>query len=326
MRIAITGASGHVGANVSRMLLEKKDVDLRLLQHRHSKAIEGLNAEVIHGDLEKPETLEPFCKDVDVIIHLAAKISIGNNSFESLKEVNLDGTRNLVNAAKKAGVRRFIHFSTIHVFEHAPPDEEMDESRPLIKDSPLAYEVTKSMADEWVLQQQSEDFDVIILNPTAIIGPFDFEPSLQGSFIIRLYNNALPGLVPGGYDWVDVRDVCKAAISAINKGKPGERYFLSGHYVSVVDFANILSEVSGKKIKKTVLPLWLAYMGVPFIKLWSKLRNEEPLYTNQSLSILQSGNKKISSIKAKNDLDFEPRPIAETLKDTLEWFKENNYI
>ncbi len=326
MKIAITGASGHVGANLSRMLLEKKDLELRLLQHHHGEALEGLNAEIIHGDLEKPETLEPLCKDANVVIHAAAKISIGNNSFESLKEVNLDGTRNLVNAAKKVGVKRLIHFSTIHVFEHAPEDEEMDESKPLIKTSPIPYEMTKSMADKWVLEQQSDDFEVIILNPTAIIGPFDFQPSLQGAFIIRLYNNSLPGLVPGGYDWVDVRDVAQAAIAAITKGKPGERYFLSGHYVSVVDFARILSEVSGKKIKKTVLPLWLAYVGVPFIKLWSKFRNEEPLYTNQSLSILQSGNKKISNKKAGKDLGFNPRPIADTLKDTLDWFKENNYI
>ncbi|NOX86789.1 MAG: NAD-dependent epimerase/dehydratase family protein [Chlorobi bacterium] len=325
MRIAITGASGHVGANLSRMLLEK-NMDLRLLVHRQRKAIEGLDVEIVQGDLEKPETLEPFCKDVDVIIHLAAKISIGNNSFASLKEVNFDGTENLVNAAKKAGVKRFIHFSTIHAFEHAPLDEEMDESRPMIKASHIPYEMTKSMADEWVLQQQSDDFDVIILNPTAIIGPFDFQPSLQGAFIIRLYKGALPGLVPGGYDWVDVRDVAGAARAAITKGKPGERYFLSGHYASVVDFANILSEVSGKRIKKTVLPLWLAYMGVPFIRLWSKMRDQEPLYTQQSLSILQSGNKKISNKKAGKDLGFNPRPLSDTLKDTLDWFMENNYI
>jgi len=326
MKIAITGASGHIGANLTRMLLGKKDVELRLLQHHHSKAIEGLNAEIFHGDLEKPETLEPLCKDADIVIHLAAKISIKTNSFESLKEVNLEGTRSLVSVAKKAGVKRFIHFSTIHVFEHAPDNEIMDESKPMIENSPLPYEITKSMADKWVLQQQSDDFEVIILNPTSIIGPFDFQPSLQGEFIIRLYNNALPGLVPGGYDWVDVRDVAGAAIAAITKGTPGERYFLSGHYITVSDFAKSMEEVTGKKIIKRVFPLWLAYLGVPFIKLWSKIRNEEPLYTNQSLSILQSGNKKISNQKARKELDFNPRPLTETLRDTLDWFKKNNYI
>lgn len=325
MKIAITGANGHVGANLVRMLLAE-GMNLRLLQHHQHQAIDGLDTEVVTGDLNDPGSLEPFCKNIDVVIHLAAKISIGHNSFDSLFRINVDGTKNLVRAAKNAGVKRFIHFSSIHALQHAPLDEIMDESKPLATGSTLAYEHTKALADEWILSQQADNFDVIILNPTAIVGPNDFQPSLQGNFIIRLYKGTLPGLVPGGYDWVDVRDVCEATRSAISHGKGGERYILSGHFVTIVEFADLVAGVTGKKIKKPVLPLWLAYVGVPFIYLWSELRGQEPLYTKQSLFILQSGNRKISNLKARKELGFNPRPLSETLKDTLDWFKENKYI
>ncbi len=325
MKIAITGANGHVGANLVRMLLAE-GMQLRLLQHHQHQAIDGLDAEVVTGNLNDPASLDIFCKNIDVVIHLAAKISIGHNSYDSLFKTNVSGTKNLVGAAKKAGVKRFIHFSSIHALQHKPLDEIMDESKSLATESPIAYEHTKALADEWILTQQADDFDVIVLNPTAIIGPNDFQPSLQGSFIIRLYKGTLPGLVPGGYDWVDVRDVCGAARSAISHGKAGERYILSGHFVTVAEFARLVARVSGKKIKKPVLPLWLAYVGVPFIFLWSKLRGQEPLYTKQSLFILQSGNRKISNLKATKELGFNPRPLAESLKDTIGWFKENKYI
>lgn len=323
--IGVTGANGHVGANLVRRLL-KKDFDIRVLQYRNHEAFDGLSVEVVVGDLNEPDSLVPFCDGLDVIIHLAAKISIGDNSYESLYKVNVEGTKNLVKAAKNKGVKRFIYFSTIDAIVHQPLDQPMDESRPLSTDSPMAYEKTKSLADQWILSQQSDNFDVIVLNPTAILGPFDFKPSLTGQLITRLYNNSLPGLVPGGYDWVDVRDVSEAAHHAIFQGKGGERYFLSGTWKSVPDFAKLLGSVTNKKINVTVFPLWAARMGLPFIRLYSKLSGQHPLYTNQSLTILQEGNKNILNNKARKELGYNPRPLAETLKDTVNWLKESKLI
>jgi len=167
---------------------------------------------------------------------------------------------------------------------------------------------------------------VVVLNPTSIIGPCDYKPSLMGQLLIRLYNNSLPGLVPGGYDWVDVRDIVRSAISAIENGKSGERYILSGGWTTVEELAKVLAEANGLKINKPILPIWLARIGVPFIYIWSKAIGQHPLYTNESLSILQSGNKNISFKKAAKDLGHSPRPLRETLKDAIDWFKENKYI
>lgn len=325
MKVGITGANGHVGANLIRRLL-KDGHHVRVLQYHHHKGFDGLEVEVMTGDVNDNDLLAEFCSGMNVVYHLAAKISIGHNSYEALFQTNVEGSKNILNSSKAAGVKRFIHFSSIHAFQHSPVDEPMDESRPRALLSSIPYEKTKSIAEEWVLDQQSQEMDVIVLNPTAIIGPNDFKPSLLGQFIIKLYNGSIPGLVPGGYDWVDVRDICDAAANALHQGKGGEKYILSGHYKSVLEVADLLGQVTGKKIKKRMLPLWLAHLGVPFIYLWSKLTGQKPLYTRQSLDILQEGNKHIINEKARRELGFNPRPLSVTLKDTFTWFKHNEYI
>ncbi len=325
MKIGITGANGHVGANLTRRLL-KDNYAIRVLQYHDHTAFDDLDVDVFIGDLDDPESLDAFCAGLEVVFHLAAKISIGSNSFDSLYKTNVDGTKNLVAAAKKAGVRRFIHFSSIHAYNHFPLDKPLDESSPLATDSPIAYERTKSITQEWVLKQQTDKFDVIVLNPTSIVGPYDFKPSLQGQLIIGLFSGKIPGLVPGGYDWVDVRDVCEAATSAIYQGKGGEKYILSGCYKTVIDFVGLVNNLTDKDLSKPVFPLWLAKMGVPFIYVWSKLTGQQPLYTKQSLDILQSGNRNINNAKAKKELGFRPRPLTKTLKDTVRWLTEHKFI
>lgn len=325
MKIGITGANGHVGGNLVRRLL-KDDHSIKVLQYRDHEALDGLDLIKVNGDINNIESLDEFCAGLDVVYHLAAKISIGYNSYDSLYKTNVAGTQNIVTAAKKAGVKRFIHFSSIHALTHAPLDKPMDETNPIVTDSPLAYEKTKSVAQRWVQEQQSANFDVIVLNPTSIVGPYDFKPSLMGQFIINLYNGSLPALVPGGYNWVDVRDIAEAAANALYQGKGGESYILSGHYKTVVGLADSLNHLTTRNIKRPVFPLWMAKLGVPFIKVWSKARGEQPLYTMQSLDILQSGNKNIRNDKARKELGYHPRPMVDTLKDTLQWLKDNQYI
>jgi dihydroflavonol-4-reductase len=325
MKIGITGASGHVGANLIRRL-STEDHELRVLQHNHDEAYDAIRMEIVKGALDDQESLDKFCEGQDVIFHLAAKISIGNNSYDSIYSVNVTGTKNLVKASKKAGVKRFIHFSSIDALEHAPLDVELDEKRPLRTNSKVAYESTKAIGEEWVKSQKEDDFEVIVLNPTAIIGPNDFKPSFTGDFMIQIYNRKLPGLIPGGYNWVDVRDVCEAAKNAIYQGQSGESYILSGHYKSAVDFVALVGQVTDRKTKVPVFPIWMAKLSLPFVFILSKISGKDPIFTRQSLEIIQKGNKNISCQKAKKELGYTPRPLAETIKDSINWFKENKYI
>jgi dihydroflavonol-4-reductase len=325
MKVGVTGASGHIGAHLTRALLNK-EYSVRVLEHHDSRAIKGLDVDIVRGSLDDQKSLDHFCQGLDVVFHLAARISIGSNSFDSLYKVNVEGTKRVMTSCKKAGVKRFIYFSSIHALEHQPLNLPMDESRPLVKDSPQAYERTKSISTEWVLSQKTNHFEVIILNPTAVLGPLDHKPSLTGKLLIKMVRGKIPGLIPGGYNWVDVRDVAGAASNVVFKGKSGEKYILSGNWHSLKEYAEILQKVSGRKITKIVLPFWLARVGVPFIHIWSVIIGQQPLYTNESLDIVSEGNKNILNAKARKELGFHPRPLAETLRDSYIWFKENNYI
>ncbi len=325
MNIGITGASGHIGSNLTRLLL-KRGHKVKVLDYNDSKGIKGLEAEKIKGNISDRESLDRLCEGVDVMYHLAAYISIGNDSYDLLYKINVEGTKNLVNACKKAGVKRLIYFSTIHVLDHHPLDQPLDETRPLITDTPQAYEKTKSIVEKWIRTQHSDDFEIIIINPTAVIGPYDYKPSLMGEMLIKLYTGKLPFLVPGGYNWVDTRDVAEGAANAATKGRNGESYILSGEWHSLKEIAKVAERETGKKIYNIVLPYWIAYVGVPFIRIWSSLTGQRPLYTRESLDIIRQANKNILNNKARKELDYHPRPFAETIRDTINWFKENNYI
>ena len=202
----------------------------------------------------------------------------------------------------------------------------MDETRDIAINSPIYYEKTKAIAEQWVMEQHNNGVEVVVINPTSIIGPVDPRPSLMGEFMTLVYEGKIPALVSGGYDWVDVRDVVEAIIVAIENGKGGERYILSGKWLSIKSFTDIFIGFSDKNNYLRVLPLWLARLGVPFMHIFSMISGRQPVYTNGSLTILQEGNRFISSSKAQKELGFKARPLEETLFDTYNWFKENAYI
>ncbi|NOX85167.1 MAG: NAD-dependent epimerase/dehydratase family protein [Chlorobi bacterium] len=325
MKVAVTGANGHVGACLVRLLL-KEGHEVRVLVHTGSRALYGLNVEIVNGSLDDAAALESFCSGREVIFHLAAKISIGRESYDEVYKVNMDGTKNLAAAARKAGVKRFIHFSSIHALQQFPQDKPLDETRPLALYSKMVYEKTKAFAEKWMLEQNSPGFQVVVLNPTAIVGPYDFKPSYLGQVIQMIYKGTLPGLVHAGYNWVDVRDVTQAAVNAMEKGEPGEHYLLSGKWQSLKTLAGLVCAHRNKKCRLPIFPFWLARMGVPFMALYAQWKDKEPLYTKTSLAILQSANQQILNDKARRVLGFSPRPLEESVADTLEWFKKHQYL
>jgi dihydroflavonol-4-reductase len=324
MKIAITGASGHVGNNLCRKLLEK-GYSIRGLLYHDNKSLEGLDIETVKGDILNPESLNGLFEGIDVAIHLAAIISIEKNESE-LFRVNVDGTRNVAEACKKAGVRKLIHFSTIHAIEHLPLDEVLDENRPLIKHSKIKYEQSKAEGDRMVQELCGNHTEYIIFNPTAILGPNDFKPSLMGQVLIKLARNQMPMLVPGGYDWVDVRDISDAVAKAIELDISGERYLLSGGWKSLKELSLAVGKVTGNKTPTMIAPMTIAKIGLPFIQAWARMRKEHPLYTKDSLDVIQMSSKNVSHTKAERDLGFTARPLEETVRDTLGWFEEQGYL
>ena len=325
MKVAVTGATGHVGTCLIQQLLEKK-YEVRVLIHHHPGNLQNLPVETVTGSLQEEKALKQLCDDREVIFHLAAKISIGNDKEETVFQTNVTGTQKLAAIARNSGVKKFIHFSSVHTLQSFPYNKPLDESRPLVLGASLIYEKTKAQAEQWILKQNAPDFQVIVLNPTAIIGPCDTRPSYLGRVIQRIYKGTLPGLVPGGYNWVDVRDVATAAIAAAEKGHPGERYLLSGTWKSLQELAEIICAHRNKKCHLPVFPFWLAHATVPLTTFLARLFHQEPLYTRTSLTILKNAHPNISPEKACRELGFSPRPLEETLADTINWFKKHQYI
>jgi dihydroflavonol-4-reductase len=177
-----------------------------------------------------------------------------------------------------------------------------------------------------VLNAVNEGLDAVILSPTAVIGPFDYRGSFLGSALIKIYKNKIPMLVSGGYNWVDVRDIAVAAIRAVELGRKGEKYILSGNFCSLKDLSEMTDRLSGKRTPKLLAPILMAKVAFPFIHFYYSLINEKPIYTLQSLDLLINAPKNISFGKAKADLNYSPRPLTETLNDTFKWYRENKYL
>ncbi len=325
MKVAITGASGHIGSCLVRELMQQGS-QVRVLVHRSRKALEDIPVEIIEGDLSDIETLETLCQGVDVVFHLAAQIAIDRKSGKQVLQTNIEGTRNLTEVCLRQQVPRFIHFSSIHALNVHPLDQVMDESRDLIVKTKRVYELSKAQSERIVLNAAEKGLHAVILSPTAVIGPYDYHHSYLGQALIRIYTNKLPLLIPGGYNWVDVRDVVQAAIVSIKKGRKGERYILAGHWGSLKELSEMISQISGQKTPEIVVPLAIAYIGLPFIRLFSAMKGEHPLYTKDSLDILKESHGNISYEKATGELGFNSRPLAESLADTFTWYKQQGFI
>ena len=325
MTVAVTGASGHIGANLVRALIDKGQ-PTRCLVHVNSRAIDGLDVERVNGDILDVESLCRAFQGVDVVYHLAATISLSMADWARLEEINVTGTRNVVEACLRTGVRRLVHFSSIHAFQREPLDRPVDESNPLV-DSPKypPYDRSKAAGTREVRKGIERGLDAVIIHPTAVIGPHDYQPSYLGEAILMIAKGKLPALVPGGYDWVDARDVVSGAIAAAEKAPKGTSYLLGGRWVSMCDMAAMIADIIGISGNKFICPLWLAHTGAVYFALTSKMTGKKPLYTRMSLKALQD-NKNISHERASRELGYQPRPFRETIADTLQWFQRNGYL
>jgi len=322
MKVAVTGATGHVGANLVPALVQRGD-DVRVLVHDNDAPLEGLDVERLRGDVRDAGSLRRVFEGVDVVFHLAAIISIDGDRHGLVRSVNVDGARNAARAALEAGVDRMVHFCSVHAFDQSPLDQPLDETRARVPDERgrPAYDRSKAAGERGVREVIAEGLDAVILHPTGIVGPGDHEPSRMGRVLLDLYHRSLPSLVHGGFDWVDVRDVVQSALSAADRGRTGESYLLSGRWGSVAEVAALACEATGVRPPRLTAPQWLARVGAPFTTAWGRITGREPLYTAESLAALRA-NRHIVCDKAAAELGHTPRPLRASIRDAYAWFAE----
>jgi nucleoside-diphosphate-sugar epimerase len=319
MKVLVTGATGHIGANLVRELLHR-DISVRALVRDDTRAVDDLEVELVVGDLLDAAGLLVACEGVKAVYHLAGRIALAGEPAGPMMEINVNGTRNVVEACLSAGVRRLVHVSSIHALSPEPLHEIVDENRKsALGSGATSYDESKVAADNEVRQGIARGLDVVTIMPTAAIGPNDYKPSRLGEVVRDLARGQMPALVDGGFDWVDARDVALGMIAAMKKGKKGERYILGGHWAKVVELARLVEQFSGVPRPKFVSPMWLAKIGTPFVSGFAQVTGKRPLYTSDAISLLGS-YRNVSHRKATDELGYNPRPLEETIKDTVEWF------
>jgi dihydroflavonol-4-reductase len=325
MTTVVTGAAGHIGNTLVRALLERQR-PVRALIHTNTRALEGLGVEEVRGDVRDLDSLVAAFRGADTVYHLAADISLLSDGWLLLSAVNVTGTQNVVEACLRSGVRRLVHFSSIHAVESTDHDACIDESSPMVGWRPCPpYDRSKAAGEEAVFQGIQKGLDAVIIRPTAVIGPYDYQPSHLGTAILAIARGKLPALVPGGYDWVDVRDVVQGTLDAGEKAKTGERYMLSGRWVSLCDLAAMIGKYRRVRVPRLVCPMTLARLGAPFATALDRMSGKRPLYTAVSLRALR-GHRNISHEKATRELGYQPRPFEQTVADTLDWFEAGGQL
>lgn len=325
MKVAITGASGHVGITVIEELKRRGHEVIGLCFNDLDYFLAN-NIAYIDGNVNDRESIEKILEGCDALIHSAAVISIDGDKQGIVRKVNVEGVRNVMQTALDLKIKRVVHISSIHAYDPIPRNEVLDETRNFVDDSAFEYDRSKRDGQLTVLEFVKKGLPAIIVNPTSVTGQPENKLSLQGKAILDIYLGKIPAIFQGGYDWVDVRDVASSVCNALTMGRIGENYLLSGKYYTMREIVTMISEVKGKEIRVFNVPVWLVKLGLPFVKLQSKITGKAPLYTNESIEILLHGNTKISHEKAKNELNHNPRPFKETLQDFVLWFKENGYI
>jgi dihydroflavonol-4-reductase len=325
MRIAVTGATGHVGANLIRALIDHGH-EVRALVLKDRLGLDGLPVSAVSGDVLDPGSLERAFEGIERVFHLAARISIAPGDEREVHAVNVVGTRNVAAACLSQKVRRLVHFSSIHALSAEPSDRIIDETRALAADRGLLpYDRSKADGEREVQAAIARGLDAVIVTPTAILGPNDFRPSLMGTVLLQLHARKMPALVDGGFDWVDVRDVVAGALRAADRAEVGARYLLSGTRRTVAELAALVEATTGIRAPRLVAPMWLARASAPFATAFARATGTPPLLTRASLHALRS-HQRVSHDKASRDLGYVSRPLDETLQATFDWFRTAGMI
>jgi dihydroflavonol-4-reductase len=325
MATVVTGASGHIGVNLVRALLQRGE-SVRTVVHMDTSALEGLDVELVRGDVCELSSLGRCFAGAATVYHLAGHIAISKEKGSRMEAVNVEGTRNVVRACVECGVGRLLHVSSIHAMADPDRNAVLDERSPLVcgVGNP-PYDRTKALGEKVVLDAVEQGLDAVVVAPTAVVGPYDYRPSYFGRVVLTMARGRMPIVMSGGFDWVDVRDVVAGAIAAADHAHAGSKYLLSGQWRPLTDVARIVARITGTTGPRAVVPRALAQVCSPLAESVCTLVGRTPLYTPYSVHAL-CGHRLVSHGRAAADLQYAPRPLDETLVDTCRWFEDNGYL
>ena len=314
----MTGASGFVGASLVRALLEQGR-RVRCIDVRRSPGLSGLDVEFAPADVLDPAGLRAALDGIDVVFHLAAVISVAGDRTGRVAAVNVSGVGNVAEAARAVGARRLVHCSSVHAYDLSAPGPVTETSPRATSDRLPPYDRSKAAGEAALRDVIDRGLDAVVVNPTGLMGPADLAPSRIGQLLLALFRRHLPAVLAGGFDWVDVRDVCACLLAAEAAGRTGENYLLPGHHASLAELSDRAGRIAGRRRRLPVLPMGLARALAPAANVISRWSSSPFLYTTDSLHALRHCPP-VDGTKAEAELGHRPRPLETTLRDTFEWF------
>jgi dihydroflavonol-4-reductase len=322
--LAITGATGHLGTTILLQALEK-GIKVRAAFRSWKPDIQHENLSWIKGDLSV-DSIRELLASANAVIHCAAKISIDGDRDGSVKQTNVQGTRNVFEACLQCPGIRIVHVSSTHAIIEEGKDELFDESRPLKSAKYAAYDYSKAESERVVHEFiAAHKLHIVIVRPSSILGLPDYRPSLLGTALLDLYKGKLPALTSGGYDFIDVQDVASSCLTAIDQGRSGETYLLTGTFHELKALGDMIRELGGARTPM-IIPINCLLPLAPIVGLFSKLRGKTSPFTRESLLTLRNAHPNMSHEKAQTELNHRPREIKEVVQDLIAWWKSNNMI
>jgi dihydroflavonol-4-reductase len=315
----VTGASGFLGWHVARVLLER-GYPVRALVRPGSK-VAGLDLEIVTGDLRDAASVERAASGCGTVFHVAADYRLWAKDPSELYRSNVDGTRNVLEAARKAGVERVVYTSTVGCIG-VPHDGIGDETTPVsLEDMAGDYKRSKFLAEQVALEFARGGFPVVIVNPTAPIGDHDVKPTPTGKIVLDFLNGDMPAFVDTGLNVVDVRDTADGHWLACERGKPGERYILGSENLTLAQILGKLASITGRKAPKMRLPYAVAYCAGVCSTAWAGITGTPP---RVPIEAVRMAKKKmwVTHEKARRELGFHPGPADTALRRAVDWFQQ----
>ncbi len=324
--VAVTGAADFLGSHICRALLHcGYAVRAVTREGSNGKLPDDLSeqVELQSADVRNPESLNQAFQHAHAVIHSADIMTVDADPKGLADEVNLIGTRNVIQACIGTGVRRLVHISSIHAFSPLR-GTTLSVSSKLGQNSKIPYTATKAEAHVSVLDAARGGLlNASIVCPSGLIGPGDSEPALVGSMLLAMARKQLPCLINGGFWWSDVRDVANAIANAVGaRGYGGEVYFTAGQYAKTSQLARLCSQVLGLNVKRPVMPYSFARATLPLIRSRAAKRNLSSLYSRNLIKLLHDCPTSVDESLARSQLGYEPRPLEESIRDALDWFSE----
>jgi len=318
----VTGASGFLGWHVARLLVERGHRVRALV--RPSSKIRELDVERVMGDLRDPASVERATVGCGLVFHVAADYRLWAADKSELYRSNVDGTRNVLQAARDAGVDRVVYTSTVGCIG-MPRDSEGNEDCPVsLDDMTGAYKRSKFLAERVALEFAAAGLPVVIVNPTAPIADHDIKPTPTGKIVLDFLKGDMPAFIETGLNVVDARDVALGQLLACDGGRAGERYILGSENLTLAQILGKLAAIAGRPAPTVQLPYAIAYAAGVVTTAWARVTGKPP---RAPLDAVRMARKKmfVSHAKAARELGFRPEPAEGALRRAVEWFRDNGY-